>query len=197
MSFLLEFVRKTLIGGVVFLLPLGIFVVVLGELMDALSGLGDEIGNSFFPNSEGRLLPILITIGVIITMAFIAGLVATTAMGEKANSKFELFAQSAIPGYAVVRQAVTEVSGGAPRVDSEMAVRIVKVDLGTMSCFGYLIDQLSNGEQVVFLPGAPSVFKGHVIVVKPDQIAETSLDSTTLMKAMQQLGHGLEISASN
>lgn len=195
MSFLLEFVRKTLIGGVVFLLPLGIVIIVLGELMDAVNGLGDEIGETFFPNSEGDFFPIVITAGVIIAMAFIAGLVATTAMGEKANSKFELFAQSAIPGYAVVRQAVTEVSGGSPQVDSEIAVRIVKVDLGTMSCFGYLVDQLSNGEQVVFLPGAPSVFKGRVIVVKPDQIEETSLESTTLMNAMQQLGHGLESSS--
>ena len=195
MSFLLEFVRKTLIGGVVFLLPLGIVIIVLGELMDAVNGLGDEIGETFFPNSEGDFFPIVITAGVIIAMAFIAGLMATTAMGEKANSKFELFAQSAIPGYAVVRQAVTEVSGGSPQVDSEIAVRIVKVDLGTMSCFGYLVDQLSNGEQVVFLPGAPSVFKGRVIVVKPDQIEETSLESTTLMNAMQQLGHGLESSS--
>jgi len=197
MSFFLEFVRKTLIGGVVFLLPLGITVMVLGELMDALNGLGDEIGNSFFPNSEGNFLPILITAGVIIAMAFIAGLAATSAIGEKANSKFELFAKSAIPGYAVMRQAVTEVSGRAPQVDSEMEVRIVRVDLGTMSCFGYLVDELLNGEQVVFLPGAPSVFKGHVVVVKPDQIAETTLESTTLMKAMQQLGHGLESPASN
>ena len=47
-----NFMKKTIIGGIIFLIPLALLLFAAGELFDALSGISDKIGDVLFPNSD-------------------------------------------------------------------------------------------------------------------------------------------------
>jgi len=192
MSIFLDFAKKTVIGGLIFLLPLGLAVFAIGELMDLVSGLSDRLGDLLFPNSDAPIISLLISASLLLTVAFLAGLLATTALGDSLYERFEKVAKSAIPGYSVIRQTVSDMSGSSRHITASGNERIVKVRLGQVERFGYLSDQLANGDMVVYLPSAPSVFTGIVVLVKPELVSETTVDSSQLMRAMGMLGHGLD-----
>lgn len=185
------FFRKTLIGGVLFLLPLGIVIFVFGELFDISENFADKVQETVLPSADSPLVPLLIAVGTLVAVAFIAGLFATTNLGRRTFQRAERIGGSVVPGYSVIRQMVADVSGGADLLAGNQEVIVVKLEVGGVSRFGFLVDRTKSGDLVVFLPGAPTVLSGTVVVAPAQQVTETSIRSSDLMETMQRLGNGL------
>ena len=192
MKVLPEFLKNTLIGGIIFLLPLGIAVFAIGELVGVLNGVADQIAALLFPGSDAEFLPSAISVVLLVVAAFFAGLIARTSLGGNVSTKLQSFATANIPGYALIRQTMSEMSGGSEQVADDEKLRIAKIDFGSFKRVGVVIDQIGEDECVVYLPGAPSAFTGKVVIVRADQITDIALSSTELMSAMRHLGLGLD-----
>lgn len=185
------FFRKTLIGGVLFLLPLGIIIFVFGELFEISEKFADEVQDIVLPSADSPLVPLLIAVGTLVAVAFTAGLFATTSLGRSIFQKAERIGGSTIPGYSVIRQMVADVSGGAALLAGNQEVLVVKLEAGGVARFGFLVDRTMSGDLVVFLPGAPTALSGTVVVASAQQVTETSIRSSDLMATLQKLGNGL------
>ena len=72
MKVLPEFLKNTLIGGIIFLLPLGIAVFAIGELVGVLNGVADQIAALLFPGSDAEFLPSAISVVLLVVAAFFA-----------------------------------------------------------------------------------------------------------------------------
>ena len=192
MKILPEFVKNTVIGGIIFLLPLGIAVFAIGELLDILSGVADKIAALLFPGAESTFLSSAISVALLVAVAFSAGLIASTGVGGNVSTKLQNFATGSIPGYAFIRQTVSEMSSVSEQVDDTEKLRIAKIDFGPFKRLGVVVDQISDEECVVYLPSAPSAFTGQVAIVRADQIKDIALKPSELMSAMRRLGRGLD-----
>lgn len=192
MKILPEFVKNTLIGGVIFLLPLGIVIFAIGELLDILSGVADEIAAVLFPGADTAFLPSLIAVGILVVLALTAGLIARTSVGSGLSNKLHRYGSANIPGYGFIRETLSQMSGGAEEIADGEELRIARIDFGPISRLGVVMDQISDDECVVYLPSAPSIFTGDVAIVRMDQVTETTLKPTELMSAMRHLGRGLD-----
>ncbi len=191
MKIFLEFVRNTAIGGIVFLMPLGVLIFVLKQLFGALNGFSDGLGATLFPNSEWPFLTVLISTIILIGAAFIAGLLARTEFGGSFSSAFDKFGVSNIPGYALVRDTIAGLSGQPIELAEDEQIRVVRVQQGGWTRFGVIAGDFSDTEKIVYLPGAPSAFKGSVAVVPNDQISEAAISGMQLVQSLGQLGRGL------
>jgi len=191
MKILVEIIKNTLLGGIIFLLPLGIIILISGELFSALDGISDALGDLVFPHLDLPILSGLITTVILLTSCFFAGLLAKTRLGMKITTKLDSQAIKNIPGYGIIRQIIQGTSSLPAQMDDADRLRIVKVNLGSSSRFGVVGSQPGDQDIVVFLPSAPSVFKGIVVIVKPEQITDTSMTLGDLMGGMNSLGRGL------
>ena len=191
MRSLYGFLRSTLIGGFLFLLPVGILVIVLAKLVVYARRAGDAIHARLFPAAAGDFLPTLIAILLLLLLAFAAGAFARTRLGLRLFGSLEGTILARIPAYVLVRQTVADLSGGSVRLTAEAETEVVTVRLDDMTVLGFLVERRADGSAVVFLPGAPTALSGSVALIEADRIAPTGLKPTDVVQGMRRLGAGL------
>lgn len=187
-----EFLKNTLIGGVVFLLPVAFLFFLFSELFDLVGGLAGTFGEAFFPNSNDLIVSWVISVVLLLGTAFVAGVLARTAIGGKLSGRVTRFAAGNVPGFSMIRQAILRISGDPDEDLNAENVRVVKVRWGNVERFGIVVGQPTGEEIVAFLPGAPNAFAGITVIVTPDQITDTTMQPIQLINGLLSLGRGLE-----
>lgn len=183
--------KSVLIGGIVFLLPIGVAVIVLGKLLQLARAVGQKIHDAAFPQHEGNLVPTLIAILVLVVIAFAAGAFARTRAGRSAFRVMEGAILRNLPVYPVIKQTLDDMAGGSTQLSAEGERKVVRVRLDDMTVLGFLIELREDGMAIVFLPGAPSALSGSVAMVEADRVTETDLTLAQVVQGMRRLGAGL------
>jgi uncharacterized membrane protein len=191
MRSLFGFVKSTLLGGFLFLLPIGIVVIVLARLVAYAGRAGDAIDARLFPGASGDLLPLVFALVLLLLAAFAAGSLARTAFGRRMFAWLEAAILANLPAYMVVRQTVADMTGGSVALTGGAGTEVVLVRLDDMSVLGFLIERLANGDGIVYLPGAPSALSGSVARVEGARISATALKPAEVVQGMRRLGAGL------
>lgn len=186
------FLRATLVGGVMFLLPVGVVLVVAGKLYAIARGGAQAVHDALFPQMASQVIPFLLALIVLLGIALAAGLFARTRTGLRVFSTLEELILSRLPVYTLLKQTLADMAGGASRLAGDREVKVVAVRLDDQRVLGFLVDRAPDGDMVVFLPGAPSAFTGSVSIVTPDRVTETALTPQDVLGAMRRLGAGLQ-----
>ena len=99
-----NFIKATFIGGIFFLIPLGIIVVMVGKLTGVMKIVASKL-TPFIPveTPHGAILLNLLALTVILGLCFLAGLVAQRATAKKLSTKLESVMLEAVPGYSFVK----------------------------------------------------------------------------------------------
>jgi uncharacterized membrane protein len=187
----LGLLKSTVIGGVVFLLPIGIIAIVLGKLLSYARRIGDVLHAQLFPRAESDLVPMLIALLLLVGLAFVAGAVARTRFGLRVFAWLERAVLANFPAYTVLRQTVSDVAGGSLQITDAAEAKVVLVRFDDVSVLGFLVDRRADGSGIVYMPGAPSALSGSVALVAADRITETQLKPTDVVQGMRRLGAGL------
>jgi uncharacterized membrane protein len=191
MRAILSAVKSTLVGGIVFLLPIGIVLVVLGKLYGWARNAGDILHKAVFPASEGRLVPFLIAVAVLFLIAFVAGAFARTRLGTSIFMRLEGAVLARLPVYTLFRTMIGDMAGGSAMLSGGAQADVVTVRFDDHTALGFLIERRADGTAVVYLPGAPSVLSGSVVMVEQDRLAATALSPADVMTGFRRLGAGL------
>lgn len=191
MQTLLGFIKATLIGGIVFLLPFGIIAVVVGKLYAISRGVARAIHDRLFPGYEQTIVPFLIAVLILLLIALLAGLFARTSYGRRLFRWLEDVVLSRLPIYTIFRQMVMDMSGSAQRLTGEKDIHVVRVQFDDQSQIGFVVDDQGGDDIAVFLPGAPTAVSGAVAIVERKRITETSLEPSEIVAIMRRLGVGV------
>lgn len=189
MHAVLAFVKSTLLGGLLFLLPLGIVVVVATRLFALARHVGDALHVALFPGAPSDLVPLVFAAGVLVALAFLAGMLARSAVGARLFAWLDGRVLGHVPAYALVRRTVSDLAGGLEGLSDD--VRVVLVRLDDASQVGFLMERRADGTCVVFLPDAPSALAGTVMVVAGERLTDTDLAPIAVVQGMRRLGAGL------
>lgn len=188
---LLEALRATLVGGILFLLPVGIVIVVLGKLVTLAAHAGRRVHDSLLPGLDADATALAVAILFLLVVALAAGLFARTAAGQRTFALLERLLLTRLPFYSVFRHALGDFATGAQSLTGTENTRVVLVRLDDMQVIGFVIDTREDGSSIVYLPGAPSALSGSVALVTPDRITETTIKPNEVIAGMRQLGKGL------
>lgn len=191
MSVLLKFVRATVLGGVLFLMPFGVILVVLDRLLAVARKGGEVVHDALFPGVEPQFASLLVAIAILLLIAFLAGLFARTRMGTGIFAWFENIVLARLPVYSLMRQTLMDMVGGAERLTGQQAVKVVYVRLDDQTQVGFRIERWPDGRSVVFLPGAPSALSGTVAIVDAERVSDCPIPPEAVFTSMRRLGAGL------
>lgn len=183
--------RATLAGGILFLLPIGIVLVVFGKLLVIARAAGQVVHDRLFPGYESNALALALAVGVLVLIALLAGLFARTLLGRRMFVWLEAAVLARLPIYTILRQMLADMAGSSERLAGRADVRVVMVRLDDMTQLGFVVDELPGEGVIVYLPGAPSALSGTVALVAPERVSETDLTPEQVMASMRRLGAGI------
>lgn len=187
---LIAFVRATVIGGIVFLLPFGVILIVAGKLYAIARSVGDKAHHLVFPGTSSDAGAFFFAILALVAIAFLAGILARSQLGRRVFGWFEEKLLSQVPPYTIVRQMLADMSGSSSSLVGRGETDVVQCVFDDYTALGFVIERRTD-EAIVFLPGAPSALSGSVALVKAERLVATHLTPKDVMVAMRRLGAGL------
>lgn len=184
MGRLVNFARTTLVGGLLFLVPIVVLAVILEKALGLVHKLSDPLAERF-PVAAGQT-PILLAAVVLILVCFVLGLLALTGPARLAITWLENTLLSKIPGYVFLKGAGESALG----LEDHAPYPLVLARIEEAWQFGFLIEQLEGGHFAVFVPDAPNPLSGSVFFMSPERVRPSDIPVAAALKCLRQLGAG-------
>ncbi len=183
-----QFISTTVIGGILFLVPVVFLIFILGEAIGFMMVIAEPMADLIPLDTIGGVaLANLIAIFTVIVVCFIAGLIARNAMASGLVKNFESKLLMKIPGYTLIKGIKDGFEKGESRQFKPVALA-----LGSAERVGLEIQKLSDGRSMVFIPGAPNVMSGITQVLPGDQITYLDAPITSIMELAEKYGYGVD-----
>lgn len=187
MKSILKIIKATFLGGILFLAPLILVLVLLEKGYHIVQKITDPIVNSL-PRVKfmGFALQEIIGVTIIVLICFIAGLLAKTVYAKNLVRKIEDNILSFVPGYAFMKNMNESIMGFESNED--LKVIMVPTDAGWQ--FAFLIEQINDNDFTVFIPDAPNPWSGSVVIVEKKDIREIEITQKQALACIRKLGYG-------
>ena len=181
------FFKATIAGGVLFLLPMVLILIVLRHAMQLAVKFTKPISELLPVESVlGVRREIFLAVLLLIFISFVAGLVANTNVGRRVMRWFENSFLGGLPQY----QMMKSMAEGLARVESAESVQPALVSVEDGWQIAYLLEPLENGWVTVFLPQAPTPMSGNVMYLPADRIRPLDITMVQAMAIVKHIGVG-------
>jgi uncharacterized membrane protein len=182
-----RFLKATILGGLVVLVPL----VLLGAIVGWAVGVALRVITpvlAWLPDQSvgGVSLTVLSAIAGLVALCFVAGLVAETAIIRHLGDRVEKLALL-VPGYAVMKSVGANLVG----VEGRHPIRTVLARFEASWQLGFLMETLPDGRHVVFVPGVPRALVGTLHILASDRVQVLAMSVSAALDALGRLGVGL------
>lgn len=185
-----NFLKTTLIGGLVVLLPLGLFYLVGSFIFYSISGIAKPL-LGLSDAYEAFNYPVLVDLFAfvfLVVLCFLIGLLVSTRGGQRWVDRIERKVLFKLPYYGTLREAVHQLLG-----NSNMNLfKVVLVDLyGTDTLTTAFLTDETEGEYVtVFVPTGPNPTSGFIYHVKRHQLRHVDVKGEEAMRSIIGVGTG-------
>jgi uncharacterized membrane protein len=187
MRALVAFVRATLIGGILFLLPLIVLAIVLGKAQEISSRIVAPLASQIAMKSmAGISLATILAIGAIVLFCLFAGLFARTRFAARIVGWLESVFLYNVPGYDFLKGVSESLVG----YETGHAHQVVLARIEEAWQIGFLMERLENGHYAVFVPGSPSVWSGSVYLMTEERSQRVDVSRVEAVKCLRRLGVG-------
>jgi uncharacterized membrane protein len=188
MKTLTQFVKTTVIGGFVVILPIAIVVIVMLQAVGAIVDLMAMVG-SLLPEFLRDRVPPEVAAGIVIVLAcFVAGLSVRTRAGDALNRWFEDKVLGKIPGYSLIKSVSQRVAGYK---ETEHLTPVIVGGSDGARSLAFLIEEGDVGV-TVFVPFAPTPTVGSIQIVPSDRVTKVDASMGQMMDVFGQFGLGLQ-----
>lgn len=181
----LSFLRDTLIGGILFLIPMVLITVVLRKAILILSKVSAPLSDRMPDVIAGLDGSRFLAVCLIVVICFVSGLAFRLSLIRQSVGGLEDKVLSYLPGYTMIKAIVTDTLGskGAHNMTP------VLVRDGDSWIMGFLVEE--DGDLcTVFIPDAPRLDSGDVKIVASGCIRKVNVTSNKAARSLQRYGKG-------
>ena len=183
-----NFLRTTIFGGFVFLLPFVLLVAIVGKGLSIVHTLATPLLENLPFETIGGLAVAHILPGIIlIVVCFLAGLFAGTNTAKELGSSLEKNVLEKVPTYALIRAKLRSVL----TPDALEKLDPVMIAFDDSWQFGLEVEKIDGDKHLVYLPGSPDTWSGGVCIVTADRIQHLDLSVQAVNLLMKRLGEGV------
>ncbi|MFO1394158.1 MAG: DUF502 domain-containing protein [Steroidobacteraceae bacterium] len=191
MNRFIDFLKTTVIGGLVFLVPLVLVMMVLKRAFEIASKIATPVV-AHFPAHElaGVAVGTLAAVLMLMLLAFAAGLAARTEAGRALTRWVGESFLGAMPQYRVV----TSMAEGLTKIEQGNGLKpaLVSADGAWQMC--YVLEELGRGWVAVFIPQAPTPMSGNVLYVPAERVRRLDINIGEAMQLVKHMGAGSAVS---
>ncbi|MCJ7468431.1 MAG: hypothetical protein MUO53_17260 [Maribacter sp.] len=186
MKSLLQFIRTTFTGGVLFLLPIVLIYIFLHQAYIILEKVSTPISEKLPELIFGLDGSMIITLFLLIFLCFIGGLLFRSAGVKKLVGKLEEKVLIHFPGYALIKSITADAVGA--NLDQKMTP--IAVQDGETYNIGFLVEEGAM-LSVVFFPDAPRHDAGEMKIVPNHFIRKLPISANKFVKSINNFGSGI------
>jgi uncharacterized membrane protein len=182
-----QFARTTILGGVFFLAPIVVLIVILAKAFDyAKRGLNAVVVHIPGVSELSVGAATALSIVTIALVCLLAGLLAHTVIAQRLVNALESSLLSKIPGYDYLKQESASALGVAEI--GELPVVFVPMEGGWQ--LGVQTEALSDGLVSIFVPGAPNPHSGSVFFFSADTVRPAGIKMAAGLNCLRRCGAG-------
>ncbi len=183
-----KFIMTTVIGGLVFLVPLMFLVFILGKAVGFMMVIAKPLAGWLPVDTVGGVaLANLIAILAVIVVSFVAGLIARHTVAAGLVKTLESKVLVKIPGYTIIKG----IKSGFDTTETQ-GMKPVALQLGSAERIALEIEKLPDGRSMVYIPSTPSAWSGITQILPADQITYIDVPVTKVMELTEKFGHGVD-----
>jgi len=184
----IHFLKTTVIGGVVFLVPIVFLIMILTKAAQLMMMVAEPMAEWIPVDSVGGVaLANVIAAAAIVVVCFVAGLLARRALVKTTVDKLETKVLTKVPGYVIVKGMLSGLHD-----DEQYQLKPVMANFGSSQRIGLEIERLQDGRVVVFTPGAPNPWSGIVHIMSADAIEHLDMEMPVYMENVERFGQGTD-----
>ena len=181
-----NFIKTTILGGLFFLVPFVVVLIVVGKAFGVALRLAEPAANLLPVDAiAGIALANVLALMVILLTCFLAGFVATSARGKMLYRKIDEWLLNLVPRYAFVKSMAESLQAGG-----ESVLKPVLVRFDDLAQIAFEVERGPGDLVTVYLPGSPDPWSGSVAQVTSDRVDEVAGDFTEAVKSLRQIGRG-------
>jgi uncharacterized membrane protein len=184
MSTIAQFLKTTLIGGLLILVPMYFSVLLLAKAVKGLVGLLAPV-TALLPEGLHELRQ-LAAIALVVLACFVLGLAARTRPGRFMLGEFERRVLEKIPGFAVMRGVARRISGRSE--DEQFQPVLVEIEDALTPAF--IVEELDDDRFVVLVPSVPTPAAGSLYVLPRARVHWTDVPVTEAVAVITRWGAG-------
>jgi len=189
-----SFIKTTIAGGLLLILPLVLVFILIEKAIHLLSGPVQKVVPLFSGFSVAGVTSVtLATVILLGLVCFLAGLLAKTAIASRALGTLENRLLGNLPGYQLLKDATARFAG----LDDIEGARVGMISEGEGFRFGLVLE--SRGDWLlVYLPdgGPAGGTAGEVRAIPGSQVRITDIPWLSLIACLRRGGRGtLELAA--
>lgn len=185
MNSLNKFVLTTLTGGILFLLPAALVIILFNKayqiLLKISTPLQDRMPEIILGLDGSNLVALLL----LVIICFFSGLIFRSAWVRNNIHRLEDGLLSYVPGYTLIKSIVSDAIGE----NQETSMTTVLVRDGDMWNIGFLVEQVGD-LCTVFIPEAPRYDSGEVKIVPSELVKRTGITTNRASRSLKQYGKG-------
>jgi len=184
-----EFLKSTILGGLLVLLPLLLSWGLLAKAFDIIVKMATPVVR-LLPSSilvETPRLKELVAVVVLIAASFIFGMLLRAAFFRKFINLMESHTLGRFPVYAALKGLVSEAIQPESAGGFKPAMLLLAEGMQRPA---YVIEDHGDGNLTVFLPSAPAAFSGMVHVVSRDRVVFLDVKLIELIQSIARYGVG-------
>jgi uncharacterized membrane protein len=182
-----SFLKSTLVGGVMFLVPVVLILIVLKHALKLAGQIAQPLAEMLPIRQVGGVaVATIIAVAMLLLVAFLAGLLSRTGPGRRITHWFEESILGGLPQYRMVKslaEGLTQIEDG-----TGMQPVLMRGDEGWM--LGYQMEEMPDGWRVIFLPASPTPMSGNVIYAEGSRVRRLDMTMREAMVLVKRLGIG-------
>jgi uncharacterized membrane protein len=186
----MRYIKTTVLGGLVFLIPVGFVGFLLVQVFGIMQKIAEPIGNFLPLNDIGDIaIANLIAIVLMVLLCFTAGLIARHSPLAGRIETLDRRLSEIVPGYDMARSVLAGATD-----DDRLEARwkpVLAGDPAGIQRIGLEIERTAQDRVIVFLPGTPGSHSGIVQIYPAAQVRPLKLPPHQLMAVQQNYCKGL------
>ena len=183
-----EFLKTTLLGGLVVILPTAIIFFFFKWILALIQNNVGPLAKKMFPTIDNAYLGTVLASLAILGICFSVGIVVRTQIGKWLHTGLEQTLMKRIPGYMLIKETVAQFLGAQKMPFSTVAlVRLFDNDT-LITCF--VTDEHPDGYCTIFMPTGPNPTSGNIYHVKSEQVQVIAVSVEDTMRSILSCGAG-------
>jgi len=178
-----NFVVKSVVSGLLVIVPVYLAALLVGRVLQSLAGLVQPLAG-LLPDwlPAENLLALLL--GLLI--CFLIGASLRTPTGRAARERMETSVFEKIPGYSLFRGLTRQVAG----VSYENVWKPALSEIEDALVPSFIIEDLPDGSYTVFVPSVPTPLAGAVYILPRERVHPLDIPFADAIKTVVRWGAG-------
>src|SRR5215813_7180044 len=183
MKTLTDFIRMTLVGGLLVVLPLWVSLLLLVKaIKSALAVLHPAA--KLLPQT--LVHPNVVAFCLLVLICFAVGLLIRTLFGQRFGDWLEKHFLARIPGFSIVHGMIRQLAGAK----DEQSFQPALVELEEALVPAFIIEKHPDGQFTVFVSSSPTPMAGAIYILQPERVHPVDLPLRKAMVCVTKWGAG-------